>query len=436
VAGTPPPAQSSQPGTGVFSDGTPVPDDPNEAAGRLARLRAQITGALLDTAGLDKITEPVPLVHGMIFMDSLTWLAGRSGHGKSFVALDIAGCVGSGEDAWQTYPVHNGPVLFVVAEGVSGVKPRVRAWEKAMGKPMAGVTFLPMAVQAANATGWEALTEVAAELAAVLVVLDTQARITVGLDENSNRDMGLLVDRLDQLRRATGACVLTVHHQGRNGDHLRGASALDAGSTTVIVAEKSGDVITLSCDPEKGGKQKDVPEFAAINLRMIPTLSSVCLSLTDRSTPTDETTPATARMVSLWWDIHETEPVSVSTLLETTKTPKATFYRARRALVAAGLVEVTGKGSAARYALKRRPAVSPSLTQSQPVSEGPPIDGGESLTVSHSFRSETDETPAAVGQDQDLFGDRPEDQTCEVCGLPLDGFYASHGHKRHLGCES
>ncbi|MBD8237861.1 MULTISPECIES: helicase RepA family protein [Pseudomonas] len=66
-----------------------------------------------------------------------------------------------------------------------------------------------------------------------LIVFDTVSRIH-GLDENSNRDMSLLISRLEELAIKSGAAVLLIHHVSkasrRDGQldqySSRGASAL------------------------------------------------------------------------------------------------------------------------------------------------------------------------------------------------------------------
>lgn len=309
----------------------------------------QLRAALLDTDGLDEIPEPSPLVTGILFRNSLAWLYGKPGHGKSFVALDIAGCVGSGE-TWQGNPTAAGTVLYLVAEGGSGVRWRVRAWEQAMGLRMANVLFLPVAVQANGGAGWPALCELAAELKAVLVVLDTQARVTVGREENSSRDMGEFVDLAERLRIATGAAVLIVHHQGRGGEHLRGSTAMEGAATTLIRVEKDADEVVIRCD-----KQKDGPEFEPFKLRLIPTGSSAILSLTDGSSNVHSGSPAVQRMLAAWWNSHETDAVSVTTLVDSQCCTKATFHRAKKDLLRAGIIAEQGTGQTRRYRLTAPP---------------------------------------------------------------------------------
>lgn len=331
----------------VEAQEAPGDPDPGREPSHLERLR----GALVDTYGLDGIPDPEPLIgEELLFRDCLAWMVGKPGCGKSFSALDMAGCVTTGEH-WQGYPVTQGPVLYLVAEGVRGVKKRVRAWESSMGQPMTGVHFLPVAVQSKNGSQWAALVELARELQPVLVVIDTQARVTVGVEENSNTEMGEFVHQAERLRAASSACVLIVHHIGRNGDTGRGATTLDGALSTVIKVTKDDDQVKLECQ-----KNKDGAEWDPIHLRAVPTGDSLVLMVSDGmpAKPAD-TAP---KWVREWWTTFETEWVSVSTLVKTGIVTEPTFHRAKLPLINAGVVHRQGKASATRYQLSSAPALT------------------------------------------------------------------------------
>lgn len=310
---------------------------------------ARLRDLLVDSAGLDSIPEPEPLVDGVLYRDSLVWVIGPPGSAKSFVSLDMAGCIATGQP-WQGHPTVQGDVLYVVAEGVSGIRARVRAWEASMGLPMDGVRFLPAAVQAASDAEWNALVELAVELQAAEIVLDTQARLTVGMDENAARDMGMFVHRADRLRAETRACVTIVHHQGRAGDHMRGSTALEGAATTIIKVAKSDESVVVSCQ-----KQKDAEPFADINLRLVSYDSSAILALNAPSDSPQWNTPAIRKSLSEWWRLHESDWVSVSTLVKSDVFAEATFHRVKKSLIRAGLVTTDGAKRFIRYRLERKP---------------------------------------------------------------------------------
>lgn len=215
---------------------------------------------MLTPEQLDERPNPEPLVNGVLDLDTCTWLIGASGSFKSFVALDLAAHVGRGE-AWRGHAVRQGLVIYVVAEGDRGMKLRQAAWRREYG-PLKDVLFLPEPVQAderrtPGVGAWSVLVEACRRLRPALVIIDTQARVTIGLKENDNSDMSYYADQADRLKRATGACVLTVHHLGRSGGDARGASSIDAAQDAELKVERNGKSMTCKLIVDK---QKDQAE--------------------------------------------------------------------------------------------------------------------------------------------------------------------------------
>lgn len=232
----------------------------------LQRLRNR----LVSMKELSQRATPDPLVHGLLNLNTESWLIGAPGSLKSFIALDIAGHVALGQD-WQGHSVVQRPVLYLAAEGEGGMVLRTRAYMKVHGE-VEGVTFLPYPVQVKSNDGqWAALVEIAAELKPGLIVLDTQARISVGLEENSATDMGVLIAAVGALKRATGACVLVVHHTGRDGGNARGSSALDGAQDTELKVTRPDNPAgraSLVCKITQD-KQKDMSEGDGRGIELI-----------------------------------------------------------------------------------------------------------------------------------------------------------------------
>lgn len=225
---------------------------------------------VLDDDGLDALAPAIPLVAGYLDLDSLTRMNGPSGHGKSFVALDMAACVANGR-SWHGNAVERSPVLYVAAEGARGLRKRVRAWCLHTGLPSSGVSFLPRALTV-DGPQWQAFVDYAAKLGAKLIVLDTQARMTVGVNENDNTEMSVIMAALDVLREATGACVLLIHHRGLVGQHGRGATSVKGALDTELDVSKSGMNVTVA-----NPKQKDGREAAPMVLTLSPVGESLVL---------------------------------------------------------------------------------------------------------------------------------------------------------------
>lgn len=219
---------------------------------------------MLTAEQLAKRPNPTPLIAGLLDLDTLAWLIGKSGSYKSFLALDWAGHVAAGR-AWLGRACRPAPVVYLVGEGLGGSTLRVRAWQEKKG-PMHGVHFLPRPVQACGPE-WAVLARACRRLGAGLIIADTQARVTVGIEENSNTDMGKFIDQLEKLRAYTGACVLVIHHIGRNGDAARGASAIDGAQGTELRIERGAGKLNAII---KTDKQKDMGELPDIPITLAP----------------------------------------------------------------------------------------------------------------------------------------------------------------------
>ncbi|GAA3841675.1 hypothetical protein GCM10022403_087280 [Streptomyces coacervatus] len=179
---------------------------------------------IMTTEQLRFIPKPDALVTGWLFLNTLVRLYGPPKSLKSFVMLDIAGSVANGM-SWAGMRCRKAKVLYVIAEGVDFFSERALAWEADKGRPM-GVLFYPKAVQISDPDQMANLVAYARCEGIEFIIFDTQARCTVGVNENDNTDMGVVVSALDVLRVTTGACVALVHHSGHETGKARGATAV------------------------------------------------------------------------------------------------------------------------------------------------------------------------------------------------------------------
>jgi len=213
---------------------------------------------------LDSIPDLTPLVDGVLDLDTLARIIGKAGSGKSFLALDLACHVATGRP-WHGHETTPGRVCYVAAEGAAGFKNRVRAWEKHHGSRLGDqLMVLPLPVQASDGSAWSALITTLVEMRPVLVVIDTQARVTVGWDENSP-EMGHFVQRVEAVKEQTHACVLVVHHKGHQGDHGRGHTVVFGALECEISVDKPSPGRVNVTNP----KQKDEAEFDLVRLEML-----------------------------------------------------------------------------------------------------------------------------------------------------------------------
>jgi hypothetical protein len=272
---------------------------------------------------------------------------GPAGTGKTFIALDMALSIASGQK-WNGHAVRGGPVVYVTPEGKGGLKQRVRAWRSRPDRAdcdLAGMKFLPEAV---NLMDERSVSSFLADLAEMdlppaLVVFDTLARSLVGGDENAARDMGLLVASVDRIREATGGTVMVVHHTGKSGDTERGSSALRAAADTMISVSADDAVMKLACD-----KQKDAEEFSAIHLVRVPTGESCFVAPMTMAVNGGLTPKARAILEELTATFAATGATPAQ-MIRVTNLPERTVYRSLKSLVDLGLAHSKGNGRTTRY---------------------------------------------------------------------------------------
>jgi hypothetical protein len=312
----------------------------------------ELRDRLYDATKLDDLPEPEPLIEGVLYRDSLAWLQGKPGSGKSFVALDMACSIATSTDDNPTpwgpdRKAMPGKVIYIIAEGAQGLRQRVDAWQYGNGIEIepGQLLFLAMPIQLLNVADRIALQTLVSEFKPALIAVDTQARVTVGADENSSKDMGIFVDHLDGLRVVSGACVLVAHHEARGSENLRGSTALEGSATTILRVDKDGPIVTLECK-----KQKDAAEFRRIEGQLKVEGSSVYWSQNGVG-PRKILTNSELAIVGLLRDQFKTTGASHSKLLESSGIAKTTFNRALKFLIYKGTVVNVGTNHHTCYRL-------------------------------------------------------------------------------------
>ena len=213
----------------------------------------------IDSHDLRSLPDPEPQIEDIVDMGTVVLISGPSSKGKSFIALDWAMSIASGLE-WLKHKVTKGNVLYVAAEGAHGQKKRVAAWEQSW-LPEGEEVHMKIIIDPASLGSQAHVDYLCARVRAGdhrLVVLDTWAKVTVGMEENSARDMGMAIAAAYQMRDAIKenyTTVLIVHHTGYNTGRARGSSAIAAGVDSVydVSADDPHDCITLACSKRKDG---------------------------------------------------------------------------------------------------------------------------------------------------------------------------------------
>ena len=179
-------------------------------------------------------------IEGWIPKGGLTMIYGPPKSGKSFIVMSLILALDHGE-RWLGHPVVDRcRSLYVALEGRSGLKIRSAAWHEHFGHDIgAGGSLLQTGrINLAEHEHRDAIIAAVLEHDIELVAIDTLAKATVGIDENSAKDMGLVIDSAQRIQEQTGATVILVHHTGHGDTHReRGTSALGGAVDSSIMVK-------------------------------------------------------------------------------------------------------------------------------------------------------------------------------------------------------
>ena len=192
----------------------------------------------VDLAKMDYKIEWV--LEGVIAKHANHLLYAAGGTGKSFCMLTIATGVANGEDVFGL-KVEQMPVLYIDFENpVSVVVDRVRRIGGSLNLKVWHLDNNPPPYHF-DEDGWE----IYKEFEPGLIVVDS-LRSSHHLDENSSKDIGLLMERLKFIRGASSTIVL-IHNENKAGGY-RGSTSL---------ADLVDQVLCYDC-VERIGDEKEV----------------------------------------------------------------------------------------------------------------------------------------------------------------------------------
>lgn len=200
---------------------------------------------------------------------STAMIAAKTQSYKSFIALDVALAVASGMPTFGAKPTRTGPVVYAALEGLRGIKgDRRKAWRQARG--IAADRELPFFTMKAPLVGSSEekhafLDELLRQFpdGVELVVLETVAKMMLGMDENSSKDASIFCAFCDELVEHLGCAVVAVHHQSDKlgAADYRGSSAFMAGVDQFfeVKADRSSTTVMVWQTKVKDGEPREAP---------------------------------------------------------------------------------------------------------------------------------------------------------------------------------
>ena len=233
--------------------------------GDKSRLRLfSCTEILEETAPRSRVKNLLPEVGlGIIY--------GPTKSGKSFVGLDLALCLATGQRFFSQL-VRPCKVIYAFLEGWGGLRTRLMAWSNHNEESLPeNLSFLKGPLDLRKPEHVDKLIETAPTNG--VLIIDTLARAMPGVDENSGRDMSIIIDALDRIQQAMNGLVLVLAHTGKDERAgLRGHTSLMAAADVAWLFSRQGDARFFRVD-----KSKDGPDGACFGF----SLESVALGNND-----------------------------------------------------------------------------------------------------------------------------------------------------------
>ena len=162
------------------------------------------------------------ILKGLINSGDIALLIGPPSSFKTTLAISAVCTAAAGGVAGTGFEyVGSGPMssAIVVSEDPDGTCDRICGWQQAFnhGKSLEQLAFISAAtVKLDTESGKEAVIKMleSTEVAPKLIVFDNLELLMSG-DENSCRDIGVLVDNLKEVGARLGATIILIHHTGK-----------------------------------------------------------------------------------------------------------------------------------------------------------------------------------------------------------------------------
>jgi len=243
---------------------------------------------------------PAWLVDELWADQAVGFIAGTPKSAKTWLALELAVAVASGQPCLGRYPVRQrGHVLLYAAEDTAAaIKHRTIGIAKARGIPdierLAVGLIIEHQLRLDAPKHQERLDATVHKLRPRLLILDPLVRLHRS-DENSSADISLLLDFLRQIQRRHACAVVLVHHvrkspAGQPGQALRGSGDLHAWSDSSLYLLRRNGSLQLHAEH----RSLQSPDPVAVELMTDP-CPHLCVT---GNAEKDEEDPLPARILA------------------------------------------------------------------------------------------------------------------------------------------
>lgn len=254
------------------------PDMPGHEAGQAGQDQTQQAKpekpkrpAILSLDELDALPPPEWLIKDLVPDAGFVVPYGPPKSGKTFIMLAAGLHVAAGVP-WCGRAVKQGAVVYIAGEGLGGLSMRIKAMRQHYGIT-SKIPFyvIPRAVNFQNLDEVVALSKLirdaAGNVPVRMVFLDTLARSMPGADENSAKEVGVVVAHADWLRDELSCTVLPIHHSGKDAERgARGTSALRGAWDAAFEITGRGKTVNFKVADQKDGESGETIVFDMVDV--------------------------------------------------------------------------------------------------------------------------------------------------------------------------
>jgi len=219
----------------------------------------------------ERLDEPGPeheyLIDDWMTVGDKSVIGGASRSGKSFLAVEATGCIATATPFFGSKVLTPGLVIYQAGEGANGIKKRFRAWRQY--NRITPGTRIPIFILQSKIDIYRPDGDTPALIGEIegiarhydvplrALFIDTLAKAQGAADENSGKDMSIVMGNIDRISEAFPRChVCLVHHFNAAGTRLRGHSSVYANLDQAILVTKDErtKICTAMLDKQKDGE--------------------------------------------------------------------------------------------------------------------------------------------------------------------------------------
>lgn len=196
-----------------------------------------------------------------IYKKGLNLLYGAAGSGKSFLGIDVAARISLANP--------NNIVVYSAGEGIPGLEPRLKAWEKHNGATVRNLFLWKEALPFMNEAELARFVDEVSDKRPAFIIVDTLARAMVGMNENDTREAGLFIQAVEKVMERLSCGLMFIHHTNKLG-LMRGSTVLDGAMDSILKLQKDEEQIVVYNSLDRGGKNKHREEAQPLHFRLLP----------------------------------------------------------------------------------------------------------------------------------------------------------------------